>query len=266
MAVERRLTEIVGPLGGKLHTGRSRNDQVATDLALFVAHHAERAGRADRALSWRRSSTSPSATPTGRCPATRTFSARSPSTWRITSSPTSGCSGATLGASRRRAIAALAEMPLGSGALAGLNWDLDRDATAADLGFAAPSPNSIDAVSNRDAALDYLSAAAICAAHLSRLGSELVIWSSQEFGFCRAGRRLRLGLFDHAAEEEPRRGRAPARQGAAGRRLVLDPDRRAPRAAARLRQGPPGGQGGALRRRGHDRDVPGGRGADACAA
>ena len=80
--------------------------------------------------------------------------------------------------------AALAEMPLGSGALAGLNWDLDRDATAADLGFAAPSPNSIDAVSNRDAALDYLSAAAICATHLSRLGSELVIWSSQEFGFC----------------------------------------------------------------------------------
>ena len=80
--------------------------------------------------------------------------------------------------------AALAEMPLGSGALAGLNWDLDRDATAADLGFAAPAPNSIDAVSNRDAALDYLSAAAICATHLSRLGSELVIWSSQEFGFC----------------------------------------------------------------------------------
>ena len=79
--------------------------------------------------------------------------------------------------------AALAEMPLGSGALAGLNWELDRDAVASDLGFEAPSPNSIDAVSNRDAALDYLSAAAICATHLSRLGSELVIWSSQEFGF-----------------------------------------------------------------------------------
>jgi argininosuccinate lyase len=75
-------------------------------------------------------------------------------------------------------------MPLGSGALAGLNWDLDRHATAAELGFDAPAPNSIDAVSSRDAALDYLSAAAICAAHLSRLGSEIVIWSSQEFGFC----------------------------------------------------------------------------------
>ncbi len=75
-------------------------------------------------------------------------------------------------------------MPLGSGALAGLNWELDRAGTAEELGFERPSPNSIDAVSNRDFALDYLSAAAICAAHLSRLGSEIVIWSSQEFGFC----------------------------------------------------------------------------------
>jgi argininosuccinate lyase len=77
-------------------------------------------------------------------------------------------------------------MPLGSGALAGLNWDLDRKATAEDLGFARPSPNSIDAVSNRDFALDYLYAATACATHLSRLGSEIVIWSSQEFGFCEA--------------------------------------------------------------------------------
>jgi len=75
-------------------------------------------------------------------------------------------------------------MPLGSGALAGLNWDLDRDTTAARLGFARSSPNSIDAVSNRDFALDYLGAASTCATHLSRLGSEIVIWSSQEFGFC----------------------------------------------------------------------------------
>ncbi len=75
-------------------------------------------------------------------------------------------------------------MPLGSGALAGLNWDLDRDATASELGFAAPTPNSIDAVSNRDFALDYLYAASTAATHLSRIGSEVVIWSSQEFGFC----------------------------------------------------------------------------------
>jgi argininosuccinate lyase len=83
-----------------------------------------------------------------------------------------------------RAAEATTDMPAGSGALAGLNWDVDRDALAADLGFERPYPNSIDAVSNRDFALDYLSAASICAMHLSRLGAEIVLWSSQEFGFC----------------------------------------------------------------------------------
>jgi argininosuccinate lyase len=82
------------------------------------------------------------------------------------------------------ARAGAGEMPLGSGALAGVNWELDREATARELGFAAPVPNSIDAVSNRDFVLDYLYAAATCATHLSRLGAEVVIWSSQEFGFC----------------------------------------------------------------------------------
>ena len=82
---------------------------------------------------------------------------------------------------------AAGQMPLGSGALAGLDWDLDRDATAAELGFDAPSPNSIDAVASRDFALDYLAAASICATHLSRLGAEIVLWSSQEFGFCEPG-------------------------------------------------------------------------------
>jgi argininosuccinate lyase len=75
------------------------------------------------------------------------------------------------------------ELPLGSGALAGLNWELDREAVARELGFTGVAPNSIDAVSSRDSALDYLGAAAICATHLSRLGGELVLWSSQEFAF-----------------------------------------------------------------------------------
>ncbi len=75
-------------------------------------------------------------------------------------------------------------LPLGAGALAGVNFDTDREMVARELGFAAPAPNSIDAVSNRDFALDYLSAAATCATHLSRLGAELVLWSSAEFGFC----------------------------------------------------------------------------------
>jgi argininosuccinate lyase len=75
-------------------------------------------------------------------------------------------------------------MPLGSGALAGVNWEIDRDSVAADLGFEHVSHNSIDGASNRDFVLDYLAAASACAMHLSRLGSELVIWSSTEFGFC----------------------------------------------------------------------------------
>jgi argininosuccinate lyase len=75
-------------------------------------------------------------------------------------------------------------MPLGSGALAGVNWDIDRRAVADDLGFEHLSANSIDGASNRDFVLDYLAAASTCAMHLSRLGSEIVIWSSSEFGFC----------------------------------------------------------------------------------
>ncbi|HEX2096422.1 MAG TPA: argininosuccinate lyase, partial [Solirubrobacterales bacterium] len=75
-------------------------------------------------------------------------------------------------------------MPLGSGALAGVNWEIDRGAVAEDLGFEHVSRNSIDGASNRDFVLDYLNAAATCSMHLSRLGSEIVIWSSTEFGFC----------------------------------------------------------------------------------
>jgi argininosuccinate lyase len=75
-------------------------------------------------------------------------------------------------------------MPLGAGALAGVNFLTDRVAVARDLGFGTVAPNSIDAVSNRDFVLDYLSAAATCATHLSQLGAEIVLWSSQEFGFC----------------------------------------------------------------------------------
>src|SRR5205085_8959997 len=85
---------------------------------------------------------------------------------------------------RLRFAAAQADrLPLGSGALAGVNFATDRRAVAAELGFADVSPNSIDAVSNRDFVLDLLSAAATCAMHLSRLGAEIVLWSSEEFGF-----------------------------------------------------------------------------------
>jgi argininosuccinate lyase len=106
------------------------------------------------------------------------------------------------------------EMPAGSGALAGLNWDLDRDGLASELGFERPHPNSLDAVSNRDFALDYLYAASVCAMHLSRLGSEIVIWSSQEFGFSETADSFSSGSSIMPQKKNPDaaellRGKAP---------------------------------------------------------
>ena len=182
MAIERRLTEIVGPVGGKLHTARSRNDQVANDLALYVRERAGRSreliaalmerllGLAEAHRDWRL----PGYTHLQRAQPVYLSHHLLAYFWMLQRDDVRF----------EAAASAAATMPLGSGALAGLNWDLDRDATAAELGFAASSPNSLDAVSNRDFALDYLHAASVCAMHLSRLGAELVIWSSQEFGFC----------------------------------------------------------------------------------
>ncbi len=182
MAIERRLTEIVGPLGGKLHTGRSRNDQVATDVALFVREHAtvarELAGSlmarllemAERHADW----PMPGYTHLQRAQPVYLGHHLLAYFWM-------------LGRDARRfaqARESAAELPLGSGALAGVSWDLDRRAVARELGFDSVSPNSIDAVSNRDFVLDYLAAASICAMHLSRLGAEIVLWASDEFSFC----------------------------------------------------------------------------------
>jgi argininosuccinate lyase len=105
-------------------------------------------------------------------------------------------------------------MPAGSGALAGVNWDLDREGLASDLGFARPHPNSLDAVSNRDFALDYLYAASVCAMHLSRLGGEIVLWSSQEFGFCEPADSFASGSSIMPQKKNPDaaellRGKAP---------------------------------------------------------
>jgi argininosuccinate lyase len=182
MAIERRLIELIGPLGGKLHTARSRNDQVATDLALLVRAHAARAialleslmeallGQAEAHRDW----PAPSYTHLQRAQPVYLGHHLLAYFWMFQRD------------ARRffRAAEATTDMPAGSGALAGLNWDVDRNALAEDLGFERPYPNSLDAVSNRDFALDYLSAASICAMHLSRLGGEIVLWSSQEFGFC----------------------------------------------------------------------------------
>jgi argininosuccinate lyase len=181
MAVERRLTELAGPVGGKLHTARSRNDQVATDVALFT-REAARAGAgavtalmaalvdaAERHLDW----PLPGYTHLQRAQPVYLSHHLLAYVWMLERDR----------ARLRFAAEQTAALPLGAGALAGVNFDTDRGAVAAELGFDRVAPNSIDAVSNRDFVLDYLGAAATCATHLSRLGAELVLWSSEEFGF-----------------------------------------------------------------------------------
>jgi argininosuccinate lyase len=182
MAIERRLTEIVGRVGGRLHTARSRNDQVATDVAMFVRAHAreavERIGRlagtlldqAERHLDW----PMPGYTHMQRAQPIYLSHHLLAYVWMLVRDR-----------ERFSAVgAATARMPLGAGALAGVNFDTDRRAVAAALGFSGVAANSVDAVSNRDFVLDYLSAAATCATHLSRLGAEIVLWSTEEYGFC----------------------------------------------------------------------------------
>jgi argininosuccinate lyase len=182
MAIERHLTEIVGPIGGKLHTARSRNDQVATDLVMYTRERAlaAREGvqrlmealleRAEQHVDW----PMPGYTHLQRAQPVYLGHHLLAYFWML---------------ARDRDRFAFAErqcsrLPLGAGALAGVSFDTDREMVAGELGFHAPAANSIDAVSNRDFALDYLSAAATCATHLSRMGAELVLWSSSEFGFC----------------------------------------------------------------------------------
>ncbi len=182
MAIERRVTEIAGRVGGRLHTARSRNDQVATDMAMFVRAHALGAADATAALSatvvdlaerhldW----PMPGYTHLQRAQPVYLSHHLLAYAWMLLRD--------------RRRFSRVAEetaaLPLGAGALAGVNFDTDRGLVARELGFAEVAENSIDAVSNRDFVLDYLAAAATCATHLSRLGAEVVLWSSEEFGFC----------------------------------------------------------------------------------
>jgi argininosuccinate lyase len=182
MAVERRLTELVGRVGGKLHTARSRNDQVATDMAMFVRAHAQEASGAitrlahtllDLAadhLDW----PMPGYTHLQRAQPVYLSHHLLAYVWMLERDRVRFA----------QVAAATGKLPLGAGALAGVNFATDRARVAAELGFAGVSENSIDAVSNRDFVLDYLAAAATCATHLSRLGAEIVIWSTEEFGFC----------------------------------------------------------------------------------
>jgi argininosuccinate lyase len=180
-AVERRLTELVGDAGRRLHTARSRNDQAATDTLLWIRRHCAAqvpalAGLANALLARAADHVDtilPGYTHLQRAQPVRLAHHLLAYVWM-------------LARDRRRlaaAIAATDECPLGSGALSGVGFPVDRVMVAKELGFARPTPNSLDAVASRDAMADYLAFAAQLGVHLSRLGAELVLWSSEEFGF-----------------------------------------------------------------------------------
>ena len=181
MHVEHRLQELIGDSAGRLHTARSRNDQVATDFKLFVRHAIDEAISGIEALEsvlLRRAEEHAGSV----MPGFTHLQSGQPVTL-----------GHHLLAYREMLVrdrsrfadarARMNESPLGSAALAGTGFHVDRDDTAASLGFDRPTANSLDAVSDRDFVVDYLHAAALCSVHLSRLAEEIILWASQPFGF-----------------------------------------------------------------------------------
>ena len=191
MTVESRLTELVGPVAGRLHTARSRNDQVATDFKLWTREAIEEtdAGLAavQAALVMRAEQHAADI-----MPGFTHLQAAQP----VTLGHHLMAYYEMLRRDRMRFAAAkerLDECPLGAAALAGTGFDLDREATAKALGFARPTANSLDTVSDRDFAMDYLHAASIASIHLSRLAEEIIIWASQPFGFIRLPDSLSTG-------------------------------------------------------------------------
>ena len=191
MNVEARLRALIGPVAGKLHTARSRNDQVALDFRMWVRAQCDDAiegitalmralvAQADAGADWV-------------MPGFTHLQTAQPVTWGHHMLAYVEM----LARDRARFEDARARMntsPLGAAALAGTGFSIDRDMTAKALGFDRPMANSLDAVSDRDFALEYLSAATICAMHLSRLSEELVIWSSAQFRFVLMSDRFSTG-------------------------------------------------------------------------
>lgn len=180
-AVEARLQELIGAAAGKLHTARSRNDQVATDLHLYVLDWGTRIGHAIRGLQKAIVEIATEHVETV-MPGFTHLQPAQPVTlahhlmayfWMMERD-----AGRLTDALNRSAMS-----PLGAAALAGTAFPLDRHATADELGFDAPYPNSIDAVSDRDFVIEFLSFASVCVAHLSRLCEELILWSTPFYGF-----------------------------------------------------------------------------------
>ncbi|MEL7099761.1 MAG: argininosuccinate lyase [Pseudomonadota bacterium] len=191
MNVEARLKEVIGEPAGRLHTGRSRNDQVATDFKLWVRDQLDAAdaglvallkallAQAETGADWV-------------MPGFTHLQTAQPVTWGHHMMAYVEMFGRDL--SRvRDARKRMNESPLGAAALAGTSFPIDRDATAQALGFDRPAANSLDAVSDRDFALEFLGAASICAMHLSRFAEELVIWSSAQFRFVTLSDRFSTG-------------------------------------------------------------------------
>ena len=191
MNVEARLKEIIGEPAGRLHTGRSRNDQVATDFKLWVRDQLDAAegalvtllqaclAQAEAGADWV-------------MPGFTHLQTAQPVTWGHHMMAYVEMFGRDL-SRMRDARARMNECPLGAAALAGTSFPIDREMTAQELGFDRPSANSLDAVSDRDFALEFLAAASICAMHLSRFAEELVIWSSAQFRFVTLSDRFSTG-------------------------------------------------------------------------
>ncbi|MDB6182138.1 argininosuccinate lyase [Paracoccus fistulariae] len=181
MNVEARLKKLIGEPAGRLHTGRSRNDQVATDFRLWVRDQCDAAISGLQALI-RAALSQAEAGADWVMPGFTHLQTAQPVTWGHHMMAYVEMFGRDLSRfqdARRR----MNESPLGAAALAGTGYPIDREATAQALGFDRPMANSLDAVSDRDFALEFLSSASICAVHLSRLAEELVIWSSAQFRF-----------------------------------------------------------------------------------
>ncbi|WP_372602617.1 argininosuccinate lyase [Actibacterium sp.] len=191
MNVEARLKEIIGEPAGRLHTARSRNDQVATDFRLWVRDQIDAAIGGLEALI-RALLTQAEAGADWVMPGFTHLQTAQPVTWghhMMAYVEMFGRDMSRFADARVR----MNESPLGSAALAGTSFPIDRHMTAKALGFDRPTANSLDAVSDRDFALEFLAAASICAMHLSRFAEELVIWSSAQFRFVTLSDRFSTG-------------------------------------------------------------------------
>ena len=190
-AVERRLGELIGPVAGKLHTGRSRNDQIATDQRWWLRNRIDEldgllAGLITVAVARAEAEIDVL------MPGYTHLQLAQPmrwSQWLLSHVWAWQRDRARLADLRRRANLS----PLGAGALAGNPFAVDRHALAADLGFDGPIPNSIDAVRDRDYVVEFLSWAALLGVHLSQLAEDLILWSSREFGFVSVAEQFSTG-------------------------------------------------------------------------